>query len=256
MKSDVFTSAFMKPGLIAGLSVALVFSVTATSLAGFIANRPERIIPPSRYTISYGISDPIYPEKEEKPTTGVKSLSAKKTDEKPGTDSEQDNKKPLQGHIHGQTTQNVEEGKTTTTVVAVANEDWVFVGWSDGYSEEDRTDLAEGGDREILAIFEKKEVDSDDLAFGDGPGSGSGNGTPGEGGEGDGEPGEGGEGDGSGSGAGGQYTDPNDQVLDGKTDYKDVYEQYYKEAMEILANGGEIPASLRKIIEAYLNTLK
>ena len=58
------------------------------------------------------------------------------------------------------------------------------------------------------------------------------------------------------NGSGGQYTDPNDQVLDGKTDYKDVYEQYYKEAMEILANGGEIPASLRKIIEAYLNTLK
>lgn len=258
MKSDVFTSAFMKPGLIAGLSVALVFSVTATSLAGFIANRPERIIPPSRYTISYGISDPIYPEKEEKPTTGVKSLSAKKTDEKPGTDSEQDNKKPLQGHIYGQTTQNVEEGKTTTTVVAVANEDWVFVGWSDGYSEEDRTDLAEGGDREILAIFEKKGVDSDDLSFGDGPGSGNGNGGNSSGdpsdGEGDGD--GNGSGDGSGGGAGGQYTDPNDQVLDGKTDYKDVYEQYYKEAMEILANGGEIPASLRKIIEAYLNTLK
>ncbi|MFQ9739071.1 MAG: hypothetical protein ACLR06_16165 [Christensenellaceae bacterium] len=134
----------------------------------------------------------------------------------------------------------------------------MFVGWSDGYPEEDRTDLAEGGDREILAIFEKKGVDSDDLSFGDGPGSGNGNGGNSSGdpsdGEGDGD--GNGSGDGSGGGAGGQYTDPNDQVLDGKTDYKDVYEQYYKEAMEILANGGEIPASLRKIIEAYLNTLK
>ena len=50
--------------------------------------------------------------------------------------------------------------------------------------------------------------------------------------------------------AGGRYDDAN-QVIDDDQYYRDRYEEYYNQAMEILASGGEVPQYLKDIIESY-----
>ena len=79
-----------------------------------------------------------------------------------------------------------------------------------------------------------------------GSGEGSGTGTGGQEGQ--------GQGNGQGDGAGGAWSDSN-WVIDGETDYRDVYEMYYDMAMDILNNGGEIPPELREFIEDYFGSL-
>ena len=81
-------------------------------------------------------------------------------------------------------------------------------------------------------------------AYRKGRGSGSGNGGQ-EG---------GGKGNGRGDGAGGGWTEGN-QVIDGKTDYRDVYDTYYDQAMEIIRNGGELPDYLKDFIEKYYGSI-
>ena len=57
-----------------------------------------------------------------------------------------------------------------------------------------------------------------------------------------------------GDGAGGGWSDGN-QIIDGKTDYRDVYDIYYDMAMEIVRNGGELPADLKAFIEKYYGSI-
>ena len=57
-----------------------------------------------------------------------------------------------------------------------------------------------------------------------------------------------------GNGASGKYDD-NNQIIDGNTHYRDVYKQYYEQAMQILAEGGEVPPELRAIIETYFGII-
>ncbi|UKI12991.1 MAG: hypothetical protein L6V84_01315 [Oscillospiraceae bacterium] len=63
-----------------------------------------------------------------------------------------------------------------------------------------------------------------------------------------------GKGNGRGDGAGGGWSDGN-QIIDGKTDYRDVYDIYYDMAMEIVRNGGELPADLKAFIEKYYGSI-
>ena len=48
------------------------------------------------------------------------------------------------GWIDGVTDQYIFEGETTTEVVAIAEEGYVFIGWSDGVKTARRQDFAEG----------------------------------------------------------------------------------------------------------------
>ena len=45
-----------------------------------------------------------------------------------------------------------------------------------------------------------------------------------------------------------------DSVIDGKTPYNDVYEEFYKKAMELLTSG-DLTDEQREIIENYLDLL-
>lgn len=56
-------------------------------------------------------------------------------------------------------------------------------------------------------------------------------------------------------GSSGSDTTPNREVIDNDTDYREVYQTYYDAAMEMLANGQEIPDSLRKFIATYFGIL-
>lgn len=190
-----------------------------------------------------------------------------------------------EGEIEGEPEQTVAAGEDASAVVAVAEDGWMFVKWSDGIKTPARQDLALTEDLSVTAIFEElgeggtggdgddafdaeegdadkeapsdQETDSSTVGGGDDGqgGEGSGQGDKGDG-TGTGEGGQEGDGkgDGKGDGAGGGWSDGN-QIIDGKTDYRDVRDLYYDQAMEILRNGGELPDYLRDFIEQYYGSI-
>lgn len=140
------------------------------------------------------------------------------------------------GRIEGETEQTVEQGKSSQPVMAVAEMGWRFDGWSDGKTSPIRW---EEDVRESVTITARFVV-VDELApeedEGDSPGDEPVENKP------------------ASPGAGGIYEDFN-QVIDGEINYKDVYEEYYRQVMEMLASGKDIPPELREIIEAYFDIL-
>lgn len=148
------------------------------------------------------------------------------------------------GYILGEDEQLVVEGTDGLPVVAVADDGFIFVGWSDGFANPSRTDKAVTGNIERKAVFVKiDDVEVDDDG-GDEP---------------DDVPGEDGEGydpDGGDSDGGGSKYKQNNFVIDGKTYYRDIFEEYYERAMEYVQQGETIPEELRDIIEIYFEIIK
>ena len=188
------------------------------------------------------------------------------------------------GYIEGDPEQLVLPGEYCDTVVAVADDGWAFDCWiwSDGGEEYENPDpsltvslTADASPDDIIeftAMFYQVE-EGDGGEGGDGEGDGGDEGDdasdqPQEGDDdNDGDGGDDGNNDDNnqdnqnpggtkpdpnqdGNGASGKYDD-NNQIIDGNTNYRDVYQQYYDQAMQILAEGGEIPPELRAIIETY-----
>lgn len=188
------------------------------------------------------------------------------------------------GEILGETDQLIDPGADTTPVVAVAEDGWVFVRWSDGNRMPDRSDVGVNEDLVVTAIFEELDTGEDDPDIDEGASDSEGDydpnipesnesegaGNQGEGGDGgegngDGSSGEGsgsgqggqegqGNGNGQGDGAGGSWSS-NNWVIDGETDYRDVFEMYYDMAMEIINSGEELPPELKAFIEGYFGSL-
>lgn len=145
------------------------------------------------------------------------------------------------GRIEGELFQIVEKGGNCTAVMAIADDGFVFDIWSDGVTEPLREDENVLSSQTIYASFIKiKENDSnaeksDEIADNidsdkkptDMPSAG---------------------------GAAGKYEEFN-QVIDGKTYYRDVYRDYYDEAMRILDEGGVVPEYIRKIIQKYYDVI-
>ena len=65
------------------------------------------------------------------------------------------------GDIEGDAEQSVRPGEDGTQVVAVAEDGWMFVRWSDGNRDPARTDRSVTEDMEITAIFEEVPEDED-----------------------------------------------------------------------------------------------
>ncbi len=193
------------------------------------------------------------------------------------------------GEIEGITDQLLLPGESTTPVVAVAEDGWVFVGWDDGYAEPERFEENVTEEMVLIALFEE-------IADGEGEGEGSEEEGQNGGQEGDkaddipggndanvseGEQGnqnsdgsaEDGNGDtqgsgsggqeqgkensgahGQGAGAGGKWED-NNQFIDGETYYRDHLDTYYEMAMEIFEETGEIPPEFREFFEAYFGSI-
>ena len=192
------------------------------------------------------------------------------------------------GEIIGEADQLLLPGESTTPVVAVAEEGWMFVGWDDGREDAERHEENVTEAMIFVAIFEE---------VGEGLDSGAGDGSdgPDEGSEGDsaadapsegnnaGENGEAGEadqesgGDGSdgesdgdkrpndqendggeqgegGQGSSGKWNDSN-QFLDGNTYYRDYLDMYYEMAQEIFAEDGSIPPELLEFFEKYYDSI-
>lgn len=145
------------------------------------------------------------------------------------------------GHIEGELVQIVAAGGDCTEVVAVADDGYVFDIWSDGVTTPERTDKGVLYSMTVYALFTELEEgaagsemeDSMDIA-----GSVDADGQMPEGG-----------------GAGGKYEEYN-QVIDGETYYRDVYQEYYEQAMQILSEGGVVPEYIRIIIQNYFDAIQ
>ena len=146
------------------------------------------------------------------------------------------------GHIEGAPVQIVSEGGDCTEVVAVADEGYVFDIWSDGVTTPERTDRNVVQSMTVFALFVKLEDDVTGVEMEDSMDMGSGSIDA------DGQMPEGG-------GAGGKYEEYN-QVIDGETYYRDVYQEYYEQAMRILSEGGVVPEYIRIIIQNYFDAIQ
>ena len=140
-----------------------------------------------------------------------------------------------EGVIEGETYQKVEQGVLTTGVLAIPDDEWMFVSWSDGSEDPYREDIAES-DITIYAIFEPIE-ENGMAGEGEGSGEGEGNGMPMDApGEGEGNASSGDPNENPNKQGGGKYEDIN-QVVDNNTYYGDLYDGAYEEAIGQIGSG-------------------
>ncbi|MCX4312393.1 MAG: hypothetical protein OSJ83_00840 [Clostridia bacterium] len=187
-----------------------------------------------------------------------------------------------EGYIDGEPDQLVPVGGNTTEVEAVPAEGWAFAYWDDGSgaSEEDMPKEPVRNEKNVrmnitwTAVFQE-------LGDGDGDGDGDSN-EPSDSEEGDegdkadDEPSDGSDsndnnsnddnqGDpsdsdpndpsnGSGDGAGGSSSN-NSQVIDGDTDYRDVYDDFYDQSQGDKDGDDELPDEYKDFIDGYWDTL-
>ena len=190
------------------------------------------------------------------------------------------------GEILENADQVVLKGDDALPVLAVADEGYMFKGWSDELEKNDpdyvpdpaRTDTNIQESLTVHAEFApvqegngggggqsgendkpQDEQDGDGDQPNDAPSDGQSGGQNGdsqqqEGQQGqDGQPGqEPGQG---GDGAGGSYQE-NNQIWDGETYYRALLEEYLKKAQEYLENNQDLPPELRDIIDAYFDIIE
>lgn len=147
------------------------------------------------------------------------------------------------GRIIGKLEQEITD--TGKPVYAIPNDGYYFVGWSDGNSNQYRIDSNISGTITLKALFRKFKHDQnvegisdknlpqqeyeEHVFQGDKPshiGGGS-----------------------------GKYEEIN-QIIDGKTYYRDVLEKYTNQELQALANDKSIPEEIRRLIEEYFKIIK
>ena len=160
------------------------------------------------------------------------------------------------GMIEGDMFQIVIEGENAIGVMAVPEDEYIFVEWSDGLTDPYREDKNITESFTVTATFQLVEESED-----------------GEGGEGDEPSDEPGEGDGEGEGEGeptdeptdkeptddssvGGKHDPQNQIKDGETYYGDEYEEAFKDAMDEVSQDGDLSGGEKDIIGDYFGAIQ
>lgn len=165
------------------------------------------------------------------------------------------------GYIDGEEFQEIVLGESGTEVMAVADDGWIFDGWTDGGGNPVRLDTKVEQDMQLIAVFVPDEGANGGQGEGEDEGEGEG--------EGDGEPtDQPGEGEGksesesddskeesSSSAAGGKY-DPANQIIDGEVFYRDALAGQYEDQMqEEMSSDDEIPEDIRDVVESYFEII-
>ena len=153
------------------------------------------------------------------------------------------------GYIEGEADQLVLDGKDAESVVAVADEGYVFVGWDDGGKKPARTDRQITESQIFTAIFVPIDEDGEGAGMPgmDGPPQDS----PDSNSTGSGETSTEGE-DANGNTGGGKYEEAN-QVIDGKVYYREILGMYRDELIAYLEESGDtLSDEERAIIEYYI----
>ena len=149
------------------------------------------------------------------------------------------------GILIGETMQTVEKGSSGEMVIAIADEGYVFLCWSDGVMTPYRIDENVQRNISVSAVFslmddfndagDDQDKPTDVPSNGDGDQQTNDPSAPPTSGE--------------------KYVEVN-QVIDGQTYYRDVIDEYYQQALEYLKNDENIPDHIRKIIEHYYSTIQ
>lgn len=150
-----------------------------------------------------------------------------------------------EGEIVGDAFQLVTEGEDAMPVMAVPEDGWAFVEWSDGSEDPYREDLNITKDLTIYAVFgQLQEGDGEDGDEGDEAGD---------------QPKEGekeGENEGDGENAGGEYVS-NNQVIDGETTFDDaIYENAYEDALNDMNESGDYSDEEKDVVGGYFDSVK
>ena len=164
------------------------------------------------------------------------------------------------GMIDGDFFQVVANGASADPVMAIAEDDYVFAGWNDGYEEPYRQDMDIRENMVFVAMFvEMQDGDGDGEGEGEGPGEGD-DIAPGEMGEGESNSdsssnnGNNNSGDGDGEGASGS-TVPGNQVIDGNTYYGNEYGNSYSDAKDAMNSDSNLSDGDKGIIGDYFNNI-
>ena len=160
------------------------------------------------------------------------------------------------GRVDGELEQTVKGGEAGKTVQAVAEDGYVFIGWTDGYEDATRTDADVQKDVTVNAVFVEIESNEEDDITDEEKGEGE----PGEGGNSQQQPGDpsetpdGGDGEGDGAGAGADAA--SNQVIDGSTYYGDEYSGSLSDAQDSMNSDSNLSGDEKGVIGDYFHNIQ
>lgn len=162
------------------------------------------------------------------------------------------------GRVDGELEQTVGEGESGKIVQAVADDGYVFIGWTDGYVDATRVDSATNGDVDVSAIFVEIESDEEeDIAEEEkreGNPGGKGNGgapqIP------ENQNGNSGGNDDAGDGAGAGSDVASNQMIDGSTYYGDEYGGSLSDAQDSMNSNSNLSGEERGTIGDYFHNIQ
>ncbi len=162
------------------------------------------------------------------------------------------------GRVDGELEQTVKGGEAGKTVQAVADDGYVFVGWTDGYVDATRTDADVKKDVTVNAVFvEIEDNEEDDETVEE-----KGEGEQGNGNNSDGQPQPGDPSDGSdssneaGDGAGAGADAASNQVIDGSTYYGDEYSGSLSDAQDSMNSDSNLSGDEKGVIGDYFHNIQ
>lgn len=155
------------------------------------------------------------------------------------------------GLVEGEFDQRIVLGESTTEVLAVADDGFEFVGWSDGVQDPARVDHNVKGDMEIYALFQYVGEPTED-ENGD-PSEDEDNQRPRPQDQNNNADTE--EDDNAPPAHNPTKYEPYNQIIDGQTFFKDVLQQYKDAALEDMEDSGEEDKEGNDIADAYYNII-
>lgn len=163
------------------------------------------------------------------------------------------------GLILGPSSQTVNQGENAAPVEAIAEDGFVFVGWSDGLSDAYREDTDMKGNLTVSAVFMPIEDSEENDENEDPDGEEADSSNKGEKGEQSQQPSDrppqpGDEGEGDSDGQGGSYL-PNNQVIDGSTYYGDEYDNSMSDAQDSMNAGTDMSGEQKDAIGDYFHNI-
>lgn len=159
------------------------------------------------------------------------------------------------GMIEGDIFQVVIKGGDAMGVMAVPDEEYIFVEWSDGLKNPYREDKNVSKSFIVTATFQYVEDGGDESDEGEGEEATDQPKEPGEG-DGEGEPGDPTEEKPSDEAQAGVRKEPQNYIRDGETYYGDEFEEAFKDVLEEVSQEGELSGDEKDIIDDYFGAIR